>query len=237
MAALLEEAVSYTHLDVYKRQVDSRIADLMRRNNPTVGLAAHLGQVDVRITARATTEERAAEMLDDVATDVRARLGDFVYAEGDVALEAVVVAALQAAGYSLALVETNTGGELATRLQAAPGADQIIRRAQVVSSPAEIGSSGPANLVSSGAAEWAVRQLLSDAQEDGATLGFALCGTMDPAAGPYGVYRGETFVAIATADGAHSMRIDTGGTDELARRWVGNGALNWLRLWLAGRAN
>ena len=75
--------------------VDSRIADLMRRSNPTVGLAAHLGQVDVRITARATTEGRAIEMLDDVATDVRARLGDFVYAEGDVPLETVVVAALQ----------------------------------------------------------------------------------------------------------------------------------------------
>ena len=109
-------------------------------------------------------------------------------------LETVVVAALQDAGYSLALVETNTGGEVARRLQAVPGADQIIRRSQVVSSPVEIGSGGPANLVSSGAAEWAARQLLSDAQEDGATLGFALCGTMDPAAGPYGVYRGETFV-------------------------------------------
>ena len=142
--------------------VDSRIADLMRRSNPTVGLAAHLGQVDVRITARATTEGRAVEMLDDVAADVRARLGDFVYAEGDVSLETVVVAALQDAGYSLALVETNTGGEIARRLQAAPGGDQIVRRAQVVSSPVEIGSGGPSDLVSPGAAEWAARQLLSD---------------------------------------------------------------------------
>ena len=217
--------------------VDSRVADLMRRSNPTVGLAAHLGQVDVRITARAATEGRAAEMLDDVATDVRARLGDFVYAEGDVSLETVLVAALQDAGYSLALVETNTGGELARRLQAVPGADQIIRRAQVVSSPLEIASGGPTNLVSSDAAEWAARQFLNAAREDGATLGFALCGTMDPAAGPYGAYRGETFVGLATGDNTLSMRIDTGGTDELARRWVGNGALNWLRLWLAGRAN
>ena len=208
----------------------------MRRSNPTVGLAAHLGQVDVRITARAATEGRATEMLDDVATDVRARLGDFVYAEGDVSLETVLVAALKGAGYSLALVETNTGGELARRLQAVPGADQIIRRAQVVSSPLEIASGGPANLVSSDAAEWAARQFLNIAREDGATLGFALCGTMDPAAGPYGAYRGETFVGLATGDNALSMRIDTGGTDELARRWVGNGALNWLRLWLAGSA-
>ena len=152
-----------------------------------------------------------------------ARLGDFVYAEGEVPLETVVVTALQDAGYSLALVETNTAGELARRLRSAPGGEQIVCRAQVVSSLLEIGPGGPADLVSSGAAEWAARQLLSAAQEDGATLGLALCGTIDPAAGPYGAYRGETFVGLATGENTLSMRIDTGGTDELARRWVGNG--------------
>ena len=215
--------------------VDSRIADLMRRSNPTVGLAAHLGQVDVRITARANTEGRAVEMVDDVAADVRARLGDFVYGEGDVPLETVVVTALQNAGHSLALVETNTGGEIARRLQSAPGGDQIVRRAQVISSLYELDADGPPGLVSSDAAEWAARWALSAAQDDGASLGLALCGTLDPTAGPYGATRGETFVALATGDRVLSARIDTGGTDELARRWVGNGGLNWLRLWLAGK--
>jgi nicotinamide-nucleotide amidase len=214
--------------------IDSRIADLMRRSNPTVGLAAHLGQVDVRITARASTEGRAAQMLDDVAADLRARLVDFVYAEGDVTLEAVVVEALQNAGVCLALLETNTGGELAQRLAAVPGADRAVRYAGLVDALDKLAPGGPPEIVSAAAAEWAAQQVLSRARNDGATHGLAMLGTCDPAAGPYGIYRGETYVGLAAGDSVLSTRIDTGGTDELARRWVGNGALNWLRLWLAG---
>ena len=51
-----------------------------------------------------------------------------------------------------------------------------------------------------------------------------------PPAGPYGAYRGETFVAVGLGDALTVKRIDVGGVDELARRWSGNGALNELRL-------
>jgi nicotinamide-nucleotide amidase len=194
-----------------------------------------LGQVDVRITARASTEGRAAQMLDDVAMDLRARLGDFVYAEGEVTLEAVVVEALRNAGICLALIETNTGGDLAQRLAAAPGADQSLCYAGLVGALDDLAPEGPSEIVSAAAAEWAAQEVLSKARSEGATHGLAVLGTRDPAAGPYGIYRGETYVGLAAGDSVLSMRIDTGGTDELARRWVGNGALNWLRLWLAGK--
>ncbi|NJO84758.1 MAG: hypothetical protein HC828_19655, partial [Blastochloris sp.] len=36
--------------------LDDQIADLMRLSNPTVGLAAHSGQTDIRMTARAASE-------------------------------------------------------------------------------------------------------------------------------------------------------------------------------------
>jgi nicotinamide-nucleotide amidase len=216
--------------------VDTRIADLMRRSNPTVGLAAHLGQVDVRITARASTEDRALAMLDDVVADVRARLGDFVYAEGDVALEAVVGVRLREAGYGLAIVETSTGGELVRRFEAVSGLETLVQHSQVVTALAELAPGGPVELVSAEAAEWAARQIIAGRDSDGTVLGLALCGTLDPAAGPYGAYRGETFVGLAIGDRVASTRVDTGGTDELARRWIANGALNWIRMWLAGKA-
>lgn len=216
--------------------VDTRIADLMRRSNPTVGLAAHLGQVDVRITARAATEARAVQMLDEVASDVRARLGDYVYGEGEVALESVVGAELLQAGYRLAVVETNTAGELAARLRSIASGESLVLQSQVISSLAELAQGGPVELVSPDAAAWAARQLLMLHEGDPSLLGLALCGTADPAAGPYGAYRGETFAALALGDQVFETRIDTGGTDELARRWIGNGALNWVRMWLAGKA-
>lgn len=216
--------------------IDSRIADLMARSNPTVGLAAHLGQVDVRITARAASAERADQMLDEVAADLRARLGDFIYAEGEVSLEAAVAEALLRAGHSLAVVETNTGGEIAARLRSAPGGEQAVPASLVVASLAEMGAGAPAADVSRAGAEWAAstRWAAARASVD-VSLALAVCGVMDPAAGPYGAYRGETFVAVAGPDGVASARLDVGGVDELARRWVSNGALNFLRQWLASQ--
>ena len=107
--------------------IDERIGDLMIRDNPTVGLAAHMGQADIRITARAATEERAEAMLDEVAAQIRARLGRVVYGEDTISLEAVVTEALLSAGLVLALVETNTDGEVAERLKAVAGGHQVLR--------------------------------------------------------------------------------------------------------------
>ena len=42
---------------VGESNIDRSIGDLMTESNPTVGLAAHAGQTDVRITAKADTEE------------------------------------------------------------------------------------------------------------------------------------------------------------------------------------
>jgi nicotinamide-nucleotide amidase len=216
--------------------IDSRIADLMARSNPTVGLAAHLGQVDMRITARAASADRADQMLAEVATDLWARLGEFIYGEGEVSLEAAVAEGVQQAGHSLAVVETNTGGEIAARLRSAPGGEQVAPSGVVVVTLAELGAGAPAADVSQAGAEWAaITQLAAARASLGVSLALAVCGVVDPAAGPYGAYRGETFVALAGPDGVVSTRLDVGGVDELARRWVGNGALNFLRQWLASQ--
>ncbi|KAB2859734.1 MAG: CinA family nicotinamide mononucleotide deamidase-related protein, partial [Anaerolineae bacterium] len=62
--------------------IDEKIADLMTYANPTVGLAAHTGQTDIRITARADTEAEADEMITKIEHIVRQRLGDFIYGTG-----------------------------------------------------------------------------------------------------------------------------------------------------------
>ena len=59
--------------------IDEKIGDLELLANPTVGLAAHTGIVDVRIAAKADTEERAAALIAEVEQTVRGRLGKAVY--------------------------------------------------------------------------------------------------------------------------------------------------------------
>jgi competence/damage-inducible protein CinA-like protein len=68
-------------------QIDARINDLETWSNPTVGLAAHTGQTDIRVTARADTEAEADALIAQAETIIRERVGDFVYGTGKDLLE------------------------------------------------------------------------------------------------------------------------------------------------------
>ena len=59
--------------------IDERIADLEKQQNPSVGLAAHLGAVDIRLTAKAGDKALADQMLDELEAQIRDRLGDWIY--------------------------------------------------------------------------------------------------------------------------------------------------------------
>ncbi len=98
--------------------LDERIGDLERLTNPTVGLAAHPGRVDIRITAKAGSEIEADEMLWGIEATLRQRLKERIYGADDETLEDVVLQALEGAGWRMALVEVGTDGALAAALAA-----------------------------------------------------------------------------------------------------------------------
>ena len=98
--------------------VDERIQDLERLANPTVGLSAHPGRVDIRVVARAQDAVACARMLDSTETTLRARLGPAVYGLDDSTLETTVAHGLARRGWQLAVVEAGTGGALREALAA-----------------------------------------------------------------------------------------------------------------------
>lgn len=96
--------------------IGSKISDLMELSNPTVGTAAHPGQTDVRITAKADSEEEADALIAPIERELRARLGEYIFGVDQQTLGDVVTELLAAQGLRLAVVETTTLGELAQRL-------------------------------------------------------------------------------------------------------------------------
>ncbi len=106
---------------VGESQIDERIGDLEQRSNPTVGLAAHAGQVDVRITVKADTEIEADELIHKAETELRRRLRAWVYGADDDTLEGVALDIIAAYDWQLAVVEANLGGRLIQRLAEAEG--------------------------------------------------------------------------------------------------------------------
>ncbi len=90
-----------------------------RLTNPTVGLAAHPGRVDIRVTAKAASEQAADERLADVEATLRSRLTDRIYGVDVETLEAAALWAVAQSGWKLAVVEAGTGGALSRALSTA----------------------------------------------------------------------------------------------------------------------
>ena len=102
-------------------QIDALVGDLEELGNPTVGLAAHSGQVDVRITAKADSAEAADELIKPVEKTICDRLGNWVYGADQETLEGIALKALERNGWTLTVIELGLGGELIRRLAASPG--------------------------------------------------------------------------------------------------------------------
>ena len=96
--------------------IDEKIGDLETLVNPTVGLAAHTGVVDVRIAAKAGSETEADQLIARIENDIRSRLGDVVFGVDEDSLEEVVLGAFAKRGWKLVAVELGLGGLLARHL-------------------------------------------------------------------------------------------------------------------------
>ncbi|MCD6475595.1 MAG: hypothetical protein J7K85_04930 [Anaerolineaceae bacterium] len=70
--------------------IDDKIGDLELLSNPTVGLLAHIGQVDIRITAKADSEAEADIMIQACEEKVRQRLGESIYGVDQETIEMVI---------------------------------------------------------------------------------------------------------------------------------------------------
>ena len=104
---------------------------------PTVAfLASGIEGIKVRLTVKAADDETAIAALDAEEAEMRALLGEAVFGVDDETMESAVGGLLLARGWSLAVAESLTGGMLAARLVAVPGASQWFRGAVVAYDPA-----------------------------------------------------------------------------------------------------
>ena len=97
--------------------IDQQISDLETLSNPTVGLSAHAGSVDIRITAKANSETEANQLIEPVEAELRKRLGEWIYGADEDTLESKALLHLDELGWNLAIVESGLGGRLTQRLR------------------------------------------------------------------------------------------------------------------------
>ena len=108
--------------------VESLLRDTMNElTNPTLAPYAKTGEVELRITAKADTEEEAERLIAPVEEQVRGVLGDLIYGKDEPSLEAAVVKLLKEKGLTLGCAESCTGGLFGKRVTDVPGASEVFK--------------------------------------------------------------------------------------------------------------
>jgi nicotinamide-nucleotide amidase len=97
--------------------IDDQVGDLETLTNPTVGLTAHSGVVDIRIASKAGTESEADQMIAKLEKNIRSRLGKNLFGADNDTLESITFETLTRLGWSLACFESGLEGALLNRLE------------------------------------------------------------------------------------------------------------------------
>ncbi|MDE3088783.1 MAG: CinA family nicotinamide mononucleotide deamidase-related protein [Chloroflexota bacterium] len=197
--------------------VDAKITDLETSTNPTVGLLAHPGQTDVRVTAKAKTRAEAEALIQAMEAQVRERLGDWIYGEGEETVPEVVARLLAAGNWRIAIAETNTAGKIAEALRERPEGTRILKSAMLLDNVTELTEENAATIAQQ------FRNVT------GADIALAVLGTTGSAQDMYSEDTGRTVIGVATAQRTIHRAHSVGGIGEQAQMWVITRALDLVR--------
>lgn len=205
--------------------LDERIGkDLLEGANPTVGLAAHSGHVDVRITAKAPTQAEVNEMIAAVEAKLRQRIGDYIFGTDAETLEQALIAVMRTYGASLAVSETGTGQLISARLRSVPNGESIIGAAYEFTSIEALAEHlrVPATTPLRELTEIAARDA---AMEAGVSVGIALVSKTRDAA-DHADTQEFSAVAVFVDDKLRSRAYGFGGGSDLVRQWGSSWAMS-----------
>ena len=185
--------------------LDEQVGDLEFLTNPTVGLTAHSGIVDIRIAAKADSADEAQRLISDVEQDVRSRLGINLFGADADTLEGVTLEALARRGWNLAIIENGLEGALNKRLAR-------------LENPA---FRGGADLEVLEGSLYQTAEMVRQEKNVSVILGVNLVQRTE---------QQEISIFILTPLGREERNLSYGGHPKNAARWAVNNALNWLRL-------
>jgi nicotinamide-nucleotide amidase len=164
----------------------------------------------VTVVVRRPDEAEAARVLDGLDAEVRARLGDHVYATGETTLAEAVGQRLLAAQATLAVAESCTGGLVGQLMTTVPGSSRYFVGGVIAYSNAlkqELLGVSPDTIAAHGAVSEATVIEMADGARarTGATWAIAVSGIAGPDGGTPDKPVGTVFLA-ATREGRREVR-------------------------------
>ena len=217
-----------------------QVSDLLAQNNPTLAPYAGLGEVKLRMTARAKDGDTAAALLAPLEAELRRRSGQSCYGIDGDSLASVVLEMLRQRGETLAVAESCSGGGLGAALTAVPGASDVFLGGVIAYANAvKQGLLGvdPLDLERWGAVSDPVAEAmaLGARRVTGSDWALAITGVAGPGGGSDQKPVGLVHIAVAGPASCRSEAVRFGSSRP--RSWIQalsvGEALNRLRLSLA----
>ncbi len=218
-----------------------KVAHLFDSTNPTVAPYASKGEVRLRVSAKATSQEAAEAMIAPVAQEIQEIAGLDYFGTDDDTLATVVGNLLRQTGQTLAVAESCTGGGLGAMLTSVSGSSDyflggVMAYANQVKS--RILGVKEADLEQFGAVSSVVAQQMAQGvqQKFQSDWGIGITGIAGPGGGSEEKPVGLVYVGLAGSDGtleSTEYRFGTGRSRDLIRYRSSCCALDWLRRKLA----
>ena len=107
--------------------VAERINDLLNLKNPTIAPYANLGEVKLRITARAKNHLEAKNIIKPVKEKLKKDFSKFIFGEDNDTLPSVLIKELTERNQTIVFAESCTGGLLSSSLTSISGSSQVFK--------------------------------------------------------------------------------------------------------------
>jgi len=209
--------------------------------NPTLAPYAKEGECELRVTAKAATNEQAQELLKPTVEQVLQMFGAKVYGVDISSLEEAVELLLREKGMTIGVAESCTGGLMAKRLTDIPGASRVFRGGIVsYTNEVKMGVLGvPAEMLEEhGAVSAPVARAMAEGARRvlGCDIALSATGVAGPDPDDRGNEVGTIFVAIATPEGSHVRSLQLGNRPmrQRLRTQTAHHAFDLARRYLSG---
>ena len=232
--AQIHEATFKIH-GITESKLDDLVKPLVLGDSAKLSFRAHFPDLTLRLTMTGGTAQM--DNFTALREQIRVILRDFVYAEGDRAMEQVVGELLLKKQQTLALAESCTGGLIAHRITRVAGSSAyFLGGAVTYSNQEKIRALGvdPATLEKFGAVsrETALAMSQGIRERTGASVALSVTGIAGPSGGSPEKPVGTVWVSIARAERheAKLLKLMVLTDRERIIQGTSQAALNWLRL-------
>ena len=224
---------------VAESEVDARTAPIYKQyTDVQTTILSTQGEIQLHFQCSASTLDRAQSRVNDVLVRCETEMQDSVFSNNGDSLEKVLLTKLGHARQTLATAESCTGGLIAQRLTALPGASQVFLGGAVVyanSLKTAFADVGEEVIAEHGAVSQAVAGALAQGirTRTGADIGIGVTGIAGPGGAMADKPVGRVYLALSDGQTTNVRELNLMGDRERVRWFASQHALVMLREYLS----